>query len=208
MSDAVAAVATAPLHAATHTHSYCGVVAACLALWSALTHDDNLAAALPRLGDRVAATLQKTPAWSQKALSDVDIPTSAFAFGPGPAWAAALESALLVKEIAQIPCEGVESREASTAVMTTLQPGHLVLSIMTDDDPTTAESEAVCAARGATVVRLGGPEGVDRRLSPITSFPAAVAVALTLTARRGLSPDAPLWLETYESTARSKTAQS
>ena len=44
-----------------------------------------------------------------------------------PAWAAALELALMLKEIARIPAEGVETREGATSAMFGLDRGHLMV---------------------------------------------------------------------------------
>ena len=80
------------------------------------------------------------------------LPTAFFAFGSGTGWAAALEASLLVKELAQVPGEGVELREAATTVMTTLKPGHLVVDL-TPGAPGADETEAACSGRGSRVVR-------------------------------------------------------
>ena len=80
--------------------------------------------------------------------------TNAIAFGSGPAWAAALEAALLLKEVAGVPTEGVETREGATSAMMALGPGDLALSLPTRaDDELLAEAEEICAGQGARVLR-------------------------------------------------------
>ena len=108
------------------------------------------------------------------------VPSAAVVFGSGPAWAAALEGALFLKEVAMVPTEGCETREGATTAMFALGPGHLVLSLATRDDPLLDEAERVCSARGATVVRLPGGDQADRRLAPITALPAITAFAAAL----------------------------
>jgi fructoselysine-6-P-deglycase FrlB-like protein len=201
-ADATAIVAPGPQDAVTHTHAYCGAVAAGLWLLAELTADPELHAALAGAPAAADAAIGAAGRWSDEVLSDVPTPPAAFAFGSGPAWAAALEAALVVKEICQIPTEGVEAREAATTAMTTLLPEHLVVALPTRDDPVCADSERVCASRGATVVRAPGGELADRRLAPITTFPAAVALAIELARRNGTDPDQPAWIATYYETAR------
>jgi glucosamine 6-phosphate synthetase-like amidotransferase/phosphosugar isomerase protein len=66
--------------------------------------------------------IETASGWSES-FTALGTPTAAIAYGTGPAWAAALETALLVKEVARIPCEGVETREGVTAAMTGLSTG-------------------------------------------------------------------------------------
>ena len=129
-------------------------------------------------------------------------PTAAVVFGSGAAWAAALEGALLLKEVAAIPAEGVETREGTTSAMYALGPGHLVVSLPTAEGTLLEEAERTCAARGATVIRAPGGDLSDQRLSAVTAFPAAVALAARLGLERGLDVDAPAWTDAYYAVAR------
>jgi glucosamine 6-phosphate synthetase-like amidotransferase/phosphosugar isomerase protein len=127
-------------------------------------------------------------------------------FGTGVAWAAALEGALLFKEIAQVPAEGAETREAATSLMTATTGGTLVLALPAGlhGDPLAHEAAGVFAARGAEVLVVPGSEGQDPRLSPITSFPSFAALAIERGLRKGLNVDNPDWLDSYNATARAK----
>ncbi len=128
---------------------------------------------------------------------------TAVAFGSGPAWAAALEAALLLKEVAGIPAEGVETREGATSAMMALGPGALAVSLAgAAEDPLLAEAEGICAGQGATVIRTPPPETGDRRLAAISNFPAAVALAGRLGVERGLDVDTPAWTEAYYRVSR------
>jgi fructoselysine-6-P-deglycase FrlB-like protein len=203
LAHATALVAPGSQDAVTHTHAFCGAVAAGLWLLAELTGDDRLRTAVAAAPASAAAALADAERWAETALSDVATPAAAFAFGSGAAWAAALEAALVIKEICQIPTEGVEAREAATTAMTTLGPEHLVVSLPTGRDPVVLESERVCASRGARVLRAPGGDRADRRLAAITTFPAAVALAVELARRAGIDPDRPGWIDTYYATARS-----
>jgi hypothetical protein len=113
-----------------------------------------------------------------------------------------MEAALLIKEIGRIPCEGTESREAATAAMTGLLPGHLVVGLPLRDDPFAREAGDICGRLGATTVSLPGGDLADARLAAITTFPPALALATELAQRRGYDPDSPAWLDVYFETAR------
>ena len=207
LSDAVVPVATASQESLTHSHAYCGAVQACLALWAEATEDSALQAALERAPEVFRARLRDSLGWADEVLHGLDLPTAAFAFGSGSGWAAALEASLLIKELAQIPGEGVELREAATTVMTTLRPGHLVVDL-TPGSPGADEAETACAGRGARVVRTPPSQELDNRLAPVTTFPELTALALGLSLAAGQDPDTPAWSDTYFEVAREQTSTS
>ena len=188
--------------AVTHTQAFCGGVLASLAVWARASRDESLARAAEEAPAACERAIERALAWSAQELPRVEPPVAAIAFGTGPAWAAALEAALLLKEVAQIPCEGAETREGATGAKTALGPGRLALSLPIGDDPLATEAEAVCASLGARVLRAPGGDEGDRRLAAITTFPAAVALSTELALRRGLDPDRPTWTNAYYSTAR------
>ena len=169
-------------------------------MWAEITDDATLRAALERSPDTSAAAVDAAARWATDA-EPLDA-TYAVAFGSGPAWAAALEAALLLKEVAGVPAEGVETREGATSAMMALQPGHLVLTLPTGDDPLLDEAEGICRARGATVVRAPRLDGIDRRLAAITTFPASAALSARIGLERGLDVDRPAWTDAYYRVAR------
>jgi glucosamine 6-phosphate synthetase-like amidotransferase/phosphosugar isomerase protein len=114
---------------------------------------------------------------------------------------AALEVALLLKEVPLVPCEGMETREGATSGMYALAPGHLAVSLPTEEDPLVGEAEEICRAQGATVLALPAAPA-DPRLAVLSTFPAAVALATELAVRAGLDPDEPAWRDAYLATAR------
>jgi fructoselysine-6-P-deglycase FrlB-like protein len=203
LADVVTVVPAAPQRSETHTHAFCGAVLMCLLIWASFVGDDRLRAQLESAPSQVARALGLAERWAVETLPGLSTPTATFAFGTGPAWAAALESALVVKEITQLPSEGVETREGATTTMTALVPSHLVLRISGQPrDSLADESERICRERGATVLSMPGTDESPLPLVPITAMPGAVAVATEMAARLGLDPDRPAWTGTYYQTAR------
>lgn len=202
-ADATVHVTITSQDAVTHTQGFCGNVAAMLDVWAALSDDDGLRRAVVDVPAAVATACAVAEAWVD-GLTLPD-PSAAVVFGSGTAWAAALEGALLLKEVAGIPAEGVETREGATSAMYALRAGHLVVSLATGSDPLVDEAEAICAARGATVVRAPGAGGADRRLAAVTAFPALVALAAAIGVDQGLDVDAPAWTDAYYAVARGTT---
>lgn len=193
----------------THTQAYLGNVLAALALLARMRDDRTLEAALDAAPGAVAGGLDGAQAWAAAATADLAAPPAATAFGSGTAWPAALETALLAKEVAGVPTEGMETREGATSGMYALAHDHLVLSLPgggavvgPGSDPLQDEAERVCAATGATVLQVPGGATADRRLAPLTTFPAALALALHIAAARGVDPDRPPWATAYHATAR------
>ncbi len=184
----------------THTQTYCGAVVAALAIWASLSGDGALGSQLMLAADIAEEALTK--AWPFVSSLDLQSPTSAVAMGSGVAWAAALETALLLKEVSGVPGEGVETREGATSAMFALSNKSLVLAIETPGDPQLAEAEANCTSMGARTVRIPSPGAVGQCLAPIWSFPYSLAVALYLAEIAGRDPDQPPWAKSYLATVR------
>jgi fructoselysine-6-P-deglycase FrlB-like protein len=194
-------VSVAHQRAVTHTQAFCGNVVAALGVWAKLTSDPALASALARLPEQLSGALHEARAWVDE-VGPLDAKV-AVAFGSGPAWAAALEAALLLKEVSGIPAEGVETREGATSTMMSLRPGDLALSLPTRaGDPLLAEAEAACAGQGARVVRTPVPAVEDRRLAAVSTFPAAAVLSAAIGLARGLDIDEPAWTDAYYRVAR------
>ena len=204
-ADATVLQRVASQRAVTHTQALAGAYACGLALWAGVTDDaelSSLAAAAPAAAERAVAEAE---AWAADALLGLVAapPRAAVAVGGGPAWAAALELALMLKEVSRIPAEGVETREGATSAMFGLDHGHLMASLDPEGDPHGEEAVRLCAAAGATTVRLPGAAGVDPRLAPVTTLPAAAALAASLALAAGHDVDRPSWTDAYYETARS-----
>lgn len=204
--------------AVTHTQAYVGNVAAMLALVADLAASDSLSRAVRDLPSVSADALAAAVEWvcglddhgNERAHGRGDdwVPTAAVAFGTGTAWAAALEAALLLKELAGIPAEGLETREGGTSGMFALCAEHLVLSLPTASDLHTGEVEQICARTDARVLRLPGGELLSPRVAAASTFPAALALAIVLARRRGYDVDQPAWTTAYEATTRTRAASS
>jgi fructoselysine-6-P-deglycase FrlB-like protein len=209
-SLAHAATATVRQHvehqrAVTHTQALWGGYAAALGLWAAVTGDEDLRAVVRGAPAAAARAVATTDAWAAETLDDLRPPSAAVVVGGGAAWAGALEAALMLKEIARVPAEGVETREGATSAMFGLDRGHLMVSLDPPGDPLADEALELCAAAGATTLRVPAVPGADPRLAPVTTLPAAAALAAELALRGGHDVDAPAWTDAYYATARSAT---
>jgi fructoselysine-6-P-deglycase FrlB-like protein len=190
--------------AVTHTQAFCGAVVAALAFWAEVTRDSALEAAVGRVPGELERSIARARTWvDERGMVEAE---TAIVFGSGPAWAGALEAALLLKEVAGIPTEGVETREGATSAMMSLRQGALAVSLPTvAEDPLLAEAEEICAGQGATVLRAPTLGAADRRLAAVSTFPAAAALAGRLGIERGLDVDRPAWTEAYYRVARRTT---
>jgi fructoselysine-6-P-deglycase FrlB-like protein len=201
-ADSAALVHVDEQEAETHTQAYCGNLAAVLAIWARVSADVDLAESLAAAPRALSRLIDEAEAWAPGAADDVGAPSAAAAFGSGPAWAAALEAALLLKEVAGVPAEGLETREGATSGMYALSPGHLALSLPTGEDGALAEAEEMCRRTGASVLRLPGGDALDARLAGLATFPAALALAAELGLRAGLNVDHPPWADAYYTATR------
>jgi fructoselysine-6-P-deglycase FrlB-like protein len=169
-------------------------------VWARIAGDARLRGALAALPGVLAAAVSEAEEWAA-GLGALQPPPAAVAFSGGPGWAAALEAALLLKEVAGVPAEGVDAREGATSAMYALGPAHLAVSLPVGDQAE-GEAERVCAEAGARVVRCPGGARADGRLALATTLPSATALAAVLAERAGLDADRPAWVEAYYRTAR------
>ena len=202
LADAVALQTVLHQRAITHTQALAGALAIGLRIWGGVTGDAALAA-IPDGGPAALEAAIATGAeWAEQSLTTPTVPVAAASFGGGPAWAAALETALLLKEISRIPAEGAETREGATSVMYGLNPQHLVLALDTTGDPGFGEAVDVCRATGANVVVVPGGTTIDRRFAFATLLPATCATSGVLANLGGHDIDNPTWTDAYYATAR------
>ena len=188
--------------AITHTQAFCAAVAASLGIVAIASRDEELSRALGDLPATCQRSVDRTQQWAAGALASITTPPAAVVFGTGPAWAAALEGALLLKEVARIPSEGTETREGATTAMTGLLPAHLAVSLAFTGDPLAEEAELVCRSIPCQLLRVPGEDVADRRLAAVTTFAPLVALAIGLALRAGWDVDDPEWYSRYERTAR------
>jgi glucosamine 6-phosphate synthetase-like amidotransferase/phosphosugar isomerase protein len=198
-ADAVVPLGVADHGTDTHPQDFCNATIACLALLARLEpQDSSLAKLIETVPELVSGTVRQVRTW----LDPPRRPEAVVVGGHATAWAGALETALLVKEIARIPAEGLEMREAATSALTGLDEGCLALGLATKDDPFLDEAERLWAGSGATILRIPFGADVDHRVVPVTSFPACIALATALAQQDGLDPDNPWWVDSYFTTAR------
>ena len=70
------------------------------------------------------------------------------------------------------------------------------------DDAASEEAVRLCAAAGATTLRLPHSHA-DGRLAPIVTLPAAAALSARLALAAGHDVDRPAWTDAHYTTARS-----
>jgi fructoselysine-6-P-deglycase FrlB-like protein len=191
-ADAVVLQRVVSQRAVTHTQAIAGAYACGLALLG----DPEITALLDTAGDAAERAVADAEAWAP----DVGTPPAAIAVGGGAAWAAAMELALMLKEISRIPAEGVETREGATSASFGLDRGHLMVSLDPAGDADGDEAVRLCAAAGAVTLRL--PGSGEPRLAPITTLPAAAALSAELALAAGHDVDRPAWTDAYYETAR------
>lgn len=191
--------------AVTHTQAYIANVLTGLLFWEAVT-GDSLPLDAATLPTRLRASLREAAEWAVDAVSRVEHRGAGIVLASSSGWTTALQTALLVKEVAGLAVEGLESREAATTGMYALTPDHFVLSHALADDAQAKEAESICASRGALVIRFPEPSASTHLELPITAFPASVAFAAQLGLRRGRDIDEPSWTSAYYTTMRAQGA--
>lgn len=205
-ADARVLVRVLSQNAITHTQAYVANVVAAILIVDSLV-DSRLGAHIDfdTLAERLTAAVDAAPAWASGASAAIaEHETVRLAFASGAGHSAALETALLMKEVWGSYVEGLETREAATSGMYALRPGDLVLAHTLADDPLGTEAETVIEATGARVLRFPAPPGCTRLELPVLGFPAAVALAGALGIRDGRDIDDPDWITNYYRTARAE----
>ena len=123
--------------------------------------------------------------------------------GTGPAWPAALHTALCLREVSILPVDGYETREGATTGRFATVPGDLGVTIAGPrPDPLLQEAAGILAEGGADMVAIDGDPDADPRLAPIMALPGAIGLAVDLAMQAGLDPDAPSWAGAYDQTSR------
>ena len=210
-ATAAVVVPVAHQRAVTHTQAFVGNVLAALLIWDGVT-DGALTAeigpALQELPNQFARLVELAPEWAERTEPSVGDLRAAVVLGTAGGSTAALESALLLKEVAGIPAEGFETREGVTTGSYALADGHLCLVLEGQADPFADEAASICASRGAAVIRTPPECRAEPLLMALSTFPAATALAATLGMRAGLDVDAPTWTDSYFATARRAGASS
>ena len=199
-AEARAMVVVDTLRARTHTQGYAGSLAAGLAIIARMSEDDALGRAVLGAGQTLAALVDAAGASARDAGPR---PHAGVCVGTGPAWPAALHTALCLREVSILPVDGYETREGATTGRFATIPGDLAVTVGgVRPDPLLAEAATILAEGGARVVALQGAPDADPRLAPIFALPAAIALAIDLAHLADLDADAPAWAGAYDRTSR------
>lgn len=185
----------------THTQVFCSELFVLLEAWASLSGDDHLARALCGLPDALGHTVDAANRWFECALRPGPVPDAIIAFGSGGGWTAAMQTGLLVKEIAGVVCVGLETSEAADPVIM-LGPSGLAVSIRCAESSADDRVCNLAAASGARVVNFPGLDHGDSRLLPISSLPATIALAIDLGTKLKREIDSPRWVSAYEAGMR------
>ena len=206
-ADAVALVEVRNQRAVTHTQAYLGAAAVALEVLGRASGDSSLRAGADTMSAALSAQLVGARQWADEATEKLGTPRAAVVFGTGQALVAASEAALLLKEVAGVPAEGMETREGATSGMYALGRDQLVLALPVGSDPLAEEAVAICAGASATVLTAPWPHGLDRRCAVAAHFAHPLALAIRVALAQGRDPDNPNWYATYKSTARVSVEQ-
>ena len=201
-ADAVALVEVRNQRAVTHTQAYLGAAAVALDVLGHASGHSSLRAAAATMSTALSHQLAGALQWADEVGEGMFAPRAAVVFGTGHGLVAASEAALLLKEVAGVPAEGMETREGATSGMYALGRDQLVLALPVGSDPIAEEAVEICSGAGATVVKAPWPDGVDERCAMAAHFAHPLALAIRLALAQGRDPDSPDWYATYKSTAR------
>lgn len=136
----------------------------------------------------------------------------AFYFGAGNAYAASLEGALKMKEMAILHAEGSETWEMASGPATVVSDKSLCVALYTgeESDASTADTARHAHQWGARVLEVGPSAPTSNwhlpvQASAVTSFsslaliPPLALLAYRTAQARGFNPDKPAWRERYTS---------
>lgn len=134
----------------------------------------------------------------------------AFHFGAGAAYAACLESALKMKEMAILHAEGAETWEMASGSAIILDERSLCVALYSGGagDSSTAETARHARRWGARVLEIGPQATAGDMHIPVMApgfdmfsslclVPPLALLAYLLARRRGFNPDQPAWSERY-----------
>jgi len=188
--------------AVTHTQAYVGAAAVAFDLLGRWSRSAALRATARRAPDVLAAQLADAPQWADAAAHDLSATRTGLVLGRNQAWVAAVEAALLLKEVPLIPAEGMELREGATTGMYALSAEDLVVMLPVDEDDLADEAAALSMNRGAIVRRAPWPPVAEPADALFAHFVHPLALSVRLALDRGCDPDNPDWFAAYEATAR------
>jgi glucosamine--fructose-6-phosphate aminotransferase (isomerizing) len=167
---------------------------------------DDLAGAV----ERTAAAIEEAEVRVPQIVAELSGFEHAFYFGAGNAYAAALEGALKMKEMAILHAEGSETWEMASGPATVVDKNVFCVALTTGDamDEDTHNGAKHAREWGARLVEIG-PRQVSDDLflaaqaaqfacfSSLTLVPVAALLAYRSARARGYNPNHPAWRERY-----------
>lgn len=167
---------------------------------------------LKAAADRCSAALQKADGIVPEIVAKISGFDHALYFGAGNAYAASLEGALKMKEMAILHAEGSETWEMASGPATIVSDKTLCVALYTGEksDESTADTAKHCRGWGARVLEVGpvsyaGDWHLPVEASKYASFsslallPPLALLAFRNARARGFNPDKPAWRERYVS---------
>jgi len=160
--------------------------------------------------DRCEEALAKAEPQMAEMVSQLAKFEHAFYFGAGNAYAAALETALKMKEMAILHAEGSETWEMASGPATRVGQDTFCVGLTDGDSTDTATADGIRHARewGARVLEVG-PNAVAGDLhfpvaaprftcfASLALVPPLALLAFRVARARGANPDRPAWRERY-----------
>jgi glucosamine 6-phosphate synthetase-like amidotransferase/phosphosugar isomerase protein len=134
-ADAVALAQVDAQTAVTHTQAYVANLCAAFSLLATVRGGAPWEHELAQAPESCARALEQAESWALERAPTLAPVGAAVVAATGLGAPAALQAALMLKEVACIPAEGLESREAATSGMYALGPGQLVLGLSLGRDP-------------------------------------------------------------------------
>lgn len=136
-------------------------------------------------------------------LQQLTAQNNVFVLGRGQLLMPALEGALKLKEITYMHAEGMSSGELKHGTLALIQPGSLVICLLTDDAELTAQQNAIAEikARGGKVIGVAPnkieafdyfiPTLVNKNFAAVASIIPLQLLAYKLALIKGFDPDKP-----------------
>jgi glutamine---fructose-6-phosphate transaminase (isomerizing) len=166
--------------------------------------------ALAAVADRCEAALAEAKGIIPELVPVISKFEHAFYFGAGNAYAASLEGALKMKEMAILHAEGSETWEMASGPATVVSEKSLCVALYTGEETDSSTADTARHARewGARVLEVGpvAPTGdwhLPVQASSVPSFsslaliPALALLAYRTARARGHNPDRPAWRDRY-----------
>jgi glucosamine--fructose-6-phosphate aminotransferase (isomerizing) len=156
--------------------------------------------------DRIAVSLDQTRRQIATIADRLAPCRRVFVFGAGPAWAVAQEGALVLKEIANLPAEPMQTREMAQGTTAVVDASVGVIGVLPPGPGQDAGRRvlAQCAALEAVTLEMGAdPTGLrvdipcHHLLSPLIYGGPLFVLANELALRRGIDSDHPHWEAGY-----------